>query len=164
VISSSSASVRSCAKAIDVPVQVLDLETRRVVAEVPLTELAHGAREEAVSEQSPRDDPDAELARQRHELVLRVARPERPFHLHGGDRVDGVRAPELLGRDVRNPEVSHLSLVRELSHFADCFLDWHARIRKVQVPKIASSPRRRRLASAASRARSGRASIQISLA
>lgn len=52
-------------EAIDIATQVVCLETRSVVPEVSRLERGDLTRKEAVSERSPGDDPNAELARRR---------------------------------------------------------------------------------------------------
>ena len=63
-------------------------------------------------------------------LGLGIARPQRVLGLHGGDRVDGVRAPDRLGRRLAEPEVEDLALLHELGHRADGLLDRHVRDRR----------------------------------
>jgi hypothetical protein len=75
-----------------------------------------------------------------------------------------VGREDLLRGGVGQPEVADLALGHELGHRADGLLDRTPGSGKCTYQRsIASMPSRRRLASAASRARSGRASTQISL-
>ena len=94
---------------------------------------------------------------------LRGARPQAVLDLDRRERVGLVGGQDLLGGGVAEPEVADLALRDELGHRAEGLLDRHAGSGKCRYQRsIASTPRRRRLASAASRARSGRASTQIS--
>ena len=92
--------------------------------------------QEPAAERRVGHDPDPELARGGEDLVLDVARPQRPLRLQRGDRVDRARAAERLGRRLAEPEVAHLALLHELGHRADRLLDLRARVHAVQVVEV----------------------------
>ena len=81
------------------------------------------AGQESAAERAVGDEPDAELAHGRQDLVLRVAAPERVFRLERGDRVHGRRPADRRRRRLRKPEVAHLSRLHQLGHRADGLLD-----------------------------------------
>ena len=84
--------------------------------------------------------------------VFDVARPQRVLGLHGRDRMDGMGAPDRLGRRLAEPEMADLALLDELRHRSDRLLDGHVRVDAVlvvQVDVIGAEPLQRALDRAA---------------
>src|SRR5262249_26018491 len=94
------------------------------------------AGEESAPERGVRDEPDAELAAGWENLRLGVTGPQRVLGLHGGDRMDGVRAANRLGRRLTEADVTDLALVDQLRQRADRLLDRHVGIDAVLVVEV----------------------------
>lgn len=47
---------------------------------------------------------------------LNAAGPEAPFQLYGGDGMDGVRPPDLVGAGLADPQVLHFALLHQFLH------------------------------------------------
>src|SRR5688572_22367741 len=94
------------------------------------------AGEEAAPKRAVRHKRDAELAQQRDDLRLKVARPQRIFRLHGRERVDRMRAADGVGAGLAQAEVAHLALLDEARHGADRLLDRRLRIDAVLVVDV----------------------------
>src|SRR5581483_9677767 len=122
-----------------VALEVLALEARVVAPEVVVVQLVRRGEatgEEAAAEWAVRDEPDAELAQRVEDVALEIARPDRVLRLQRGDRVHGMRAPDRLGRRLREAEVTHLPGGDELSHRADRLLDRRQRVDAVLVVEV----------------------------
>ncbi len=110
-----------------------------VAPEIVLAELIgrlDGAGEEAAAERAERHEADAELAADIEHAVFRVARPQRIFALHGGDRMHGMRPADGGDACLRQAERAHLALAHQLGHGADRVLDRHVGIDAVLVVEI----------------------------
>jgi hypothetical protein len=135
-----------------VALEVLALEARVVATEVALRDLlgrAEATRQEATTERAVGDEADAELAGGRQDRVLHVARPQRVLGLERGDRMHLVRAPDRLGRSLRQAQVANLALIDQLRHRADGLLDRDLRVDAVlvvEVDRLDSEPLERRVA------------------
>ena len=90
----------------------------------------------AAAERAGGDDPDAELAGGRDDLLLDHAREQRPLGLQGRDRVDGVGGAQRVRVHLGKPEVADLALLDELHHRAHALLDRHVRIAAVHVVEV----------------------------
>ena len=106
------------------------------VALVQLVRRREAAGEKAAPERRVGDEADPQLAAGRQDLGLRVARPERVLGLHGGDRMDGVRAADRVGRGLAEADVAHLALLDELAHRADRLLDRNVGVDAVLVVEV----------------------------
>ena len=56
--------------------------------------------------------------------------------MHGGDGMDGVGAPQLLGGDIAQAYIPHLAGLGLAGHGADCLLDSHFRVGVVGVVEV----------------------------
>ena len=124
---------------LEVLLEVLALEARRVAAEVvrrEVVELLDLAGEKAAAERAVRDEADAELATRREDAVLRIARPQRVLGLQRGDRMDLARAAQRLDAGLRQAEVADLAGLHEVGHRADRVLDRRARVDAVLVVEV----------------------------
>ena len=92
--------------------------------------------EEAAAERGVGDEADAELAQRRQHLVLDVAAEQRVLALDRGDGVDGVRAPDRVGRRLAEPDVADLALLHQLGQRADGLLDRRVRVHAVLVVEV----------------------------
>ena len=94
------------------------------------------AGQEAATQRAVGDDPDAELSRRRHDLLLQLTAPQRPLGLQ---RRDGMRrrgSPQGVRVDLGQTEVSHLARLDQLAHGTDGVLDRHLRVTTVQVVEV----------------------------
>ena len=115
------------------------LEARPVAPRVAvLQRVARGqpAGEEAAAQRRERHEGDAVGGAERQHLGQRVARPQRQLALHGGDRVDGVGARELVARDLRQADRPRLAGRDDLGQRADALLDRDLRVGAVQVVEV----------------------------
>ena len=91
--------------------EVVALETWTRSAKVACFDVV-GAGEppgkKAAAQGRVRDEAHAELATRRQNGVLRIARPQRVFALHGCDRMHRVRATNRFGRGLTQSDVAHL--------------------------------------------------------
>src|SRR5205085_5976695 len=94
------------------------------------------AREEAAPERAVGDEADALFAARGEYLRFNVARPERVFTLQGRDGVYSMRAPDRLGRSLRQTEVTHLPFFDEPRHRADRILNRRLRVNTVLVVEV----------------------------
>ncbi len=128
------------------------MEPRHLATQVRRCEVVgagDGAGEEATAQRAVRHDADAQFARGGQNLILDVARPQRPLGLHRHDRVGGVRPAQRAGARLAQSEVANLSLGDQLGHGADRLLDRHAPVQPVlvvEVDVIDAEPPQRRLA------------------
>ena len=74
--------------------------------------------------------------RSRQDLGLHVPRPQRVLGLQRGDRVDGVRPADGVGRRLGQPEVADLARGDQLGHRADGLLDRHRLVDPVLVVEV----------------------------
>jgi len=105
--------------------EVLALEARRRAPVVALREIREAAippREEPAPERAVCDEPDPELAARGEDGRLDVAREERVLALERRDRVDATRAPERLGRGLREADPPDLPFPHETRHRANGLL------------------------------------------
>src|SRR5256886_15892631 len=95
------------------------------------------AGQKTAAERRVRDKANPELAAGgQHAVLLRIARPERVFRLHGSNGMDRVRAPNRLCARLRQPEKSHFASAYQLGHRTDRLLDRRIRIDAMLVIDI----------------------------
>src|SRR5215207_6295161 len=92
--------------------------------------------EEATPERAVGDEPDAQLAHGRQDLVLHVPSKERILRLEGADGVHGVGLPDGLWSRLGEPEVANLAGLHKLLHRADRLVDGCLRVHAVLVVDV----------------------------
>src|SRR5204862_3852584 len=134
-----------------VALDVLARHARMPAPEVVLAELVRRREtsgEEAPAERAVCDEADSQLAHGVEHLPLRIARPQRPFRLQGGDRMHRVRTADRRRARLGQPDVLHLPGPDELRQRADRLLDWRVRVDAVlvvQIDVVDSEPPQRRV-------------------
>src|SRR5699024_8445350 len=103
---------------------------------VPARRVALGRVEHAVGRRRVCDDGDAQSSSDRGELLFDAAFCQRPLLLKGSDRMDGMGAPEVVGRDVGEADSTDLSLLYKVGHRTDGFLDGNGVAAMVQVVEV----------------------------
>lgn len=110
--------------------------------ETPIVEQRQpGGRRGAPAEHPPPQgavghDADAELAGRRHHLGLQVPGEQRPLGLDDGDRVGRVRAAQLVGSHLADPQCPDLARPDQLREGAHALLDRHPRVDPMQVLEV----------------------------
>ena len=94
------------------------------------------AGEEAVTQRRVGHEADAQLAQQRQQLGLHVARPQRVLGLQRGDRVHGVRAADGVHSGLGQSDVADLALAYQVGHRPDGVLDRGVRVDPVLVVQV----------------------------
>src|SRR5262249_29179052 len=82
------------------------------------------------------DKADAELLAKRQDFALHVARPQRIFDLHGGERMHRMRPPDGRRPGLADAEKTYLALTDKLAHRADRVLDRNGLIDPMDVIEV----------------------------
>src|SRR5439155_12918986 len=92
--------------------------------------------EEALSERTERNEADSKLLERRQHFLLGLAVPERVFALHGGNRLNGVRATDGPCCCFRKPEVLDLALLNEVLYGTRHVFDRDLRVHAMLVEEV----------------------------
>src|SRR5271157_4328827 len=124
---------------IEVFLEVLALKPWRVAAEVVRRQVIDRlelAGQEAATQRTVSDEPNAQFAHARQDLGFGLAAPERILRLQRGDRVNRCGPTDRCGCSFRQPEVTHFSRLHQVRHRPDRLLDWRVGIDPVLVVKV----------------------------
>ena len=97
---------------------------------------SHGARQESAAKRRVRDEADAEFGRGGNHVLLDVAAPDRPLALNRGDRMHRHGGAQLVGRHLRQPEVTNLAGGHQFGHRPDGLLDRHRQVAAMHVVEV----------------------------
>src|SRR5579862_7870994 len=106
------------------------------VGRIELRVLVDFAGEESSAEWAERHKADSKFLQRRQKLSFRPTVEQRVFALHGGNRLDRVRAPYRLNRRFRHAEVLDLACGDQLFDRSRHLLDRHLRINPVLVKEV----------------------------
>jgi len=93
------------------------------VLAVEALDVLQKAAEVAAPDRREGDEQRARLCAGLNQPQFGVARPQRILRLDGGDRMDGVRTAQRVGRDLGEPDGADLSGLDQAAEFADRMLD-----------------------------------------
>src|SRR2546425_7069671 len=123
----------------EIVLEIALLEARMLTASVVFRHvpgLLDSRAQEATPDGRVGDEGDAELAARGDCILGGLAIEQRVLALHGADGVDGLRAPDGLGRRLRQPEKADLAALDEARHATHGVLDGHLRIDPVLVVEV----------------------------